>query len=90
MKQEEKEYLNIVHKINEKHGIQTKIFSMCPLACKFELYHGHCEKCAIKMNSRHMYIVKFPNLETYQVRDWCNYCAGLHEKYIISLIITKN
>jgi len=90
MKPEEREYLDIVHKTHEEHHIQTKIFSLCPIAVNFELFHGHCEICETKLHSRPMYIVKFPNVQHYQVRYWCQYCAGLHEKYIISLIITKN
>lgn len=87
---EEKEYLKIVHTIHEKHHIQTRLFTMIPLAVGFELFKGHCEMCEQKLRSRPMYLVKFPNLEKYQVRFWCNYCASLHSKYIISLIITKN
>jgi len=90
MNREEKEYLKIVHAVHEKHHIQTKLFSYLPLAVGFELFNGHCEMCDGKLSSRPMYIVNFPNLERYQVRYWCNYCAGLHEKYIIALFITKN
>jgi len=90
LNQEEKEYLKIIHKIHEKHHIQTKLFSYLPAAVGFELFTGHCEICDQKLRSRPMYIVKFPNLERNQVRYWCNYCASLHEKYIIQLIITKN
>jgi len=90
MNQEEKAYLKIVHAVHEKHHIQTKLFSYLPLAVGFELFKGRCEMCEQKLRSRPMYLVKFPNLERYQVRYWCNYCAGLHKKYIISLIITKN
>jgi len=90
MNQEEKEYLKIVHAVHEKHHIQTKLWTMIPFAVGFELFTGHCEMCEIKLRSRPMYVVKFPNLETNQVRYWCNYCASLHEKYIISLTITKN
>jgi len=90
MNREEKEYLKIVHAVHQKHHIQTKLFSYLPFAVSFEIFNGHCQKCQIKLHSRPMYIVKFPNLETNQVMYWCNYCAGLHEKYIISLIITKN
>jgi len=90
MNREEKEYLKIVHATHEKHHIQTKLWCMIPFAVGFDLFNGHCEICEQKLNSRPTYIVKFPNLETYQVRYWCNYCASLHEKYIISLIITKN
>jgi len=87
---EEKEYLKIVHKIHRKHGIQTKIYSRLPYAVNFELFIGRCDFCSCLLRSRPMYIVKFPTLETNQVRYWCNYCASLHEKYIICLIITKN
>jgi len=87
---EEKEYLKIVHKVHEKHGIQTKIFSKLPFAVSFHWFNGHCEFCNNVLHSRPMYIVKFPTLETNQVKYWCNYCAGIHEKYIICLIITKN
>ena len=90
MNKEEREYLNIVHKIHQEHGIQTKLFSICPIAVKFDNFVGHCEYCKTKLKSRPLYIVKMPNLDTYQVKYWCNYCAGIHEKYIISLIITKN
>jgi len=90
LNKEEKEYLKIVHAVHQKHHIQTKLWSILPYAVSFELFNGHCEICQIKLRSRPMYIVKFPNLETNQVHYWCNYCASLHEKYIITLIITKN
>jgi len=90
MKPEEREYLSIVHKIHQKNGIQTKIFSLCPMAVNFNLFNGHCEFCQKVLRSRPMYIVKFPTLETLQVKYWCSYCAGIHEKYIKFLIITKN
>jgi len=90
MNREEKEYLKIVHKVHEKHHIQTKIWCMVPYAVGFDLFQGRCEICETKLKSRPMYIVKFPNLETNQVRYWCNYCASLHEKYIIMLVISKN
>jgi len=63
---------------------------MVPYAVAYEKFHGHCEMCETVLKSRPMYVVKFPNLETNQVRFWCNYCASLHEKYIICFIITKN
>jgi len=90
LNREEREYLDLVHRTHEKHGIQTKIFSVQPLAVKFDLFHGHCELCQKRLQSRPMYIVKMPNLEHYQIKYWCTYCAGIHERYIISLIITKN
>jgi len=90
MNNEEKEYLRLVHGVHSKHHIQTRLFTMVPYAVGFERFKGHCEICEQKLNSRPMYIVKFPNLETNQVRYWCTYCASLHEKYIICLIITKN
>jgi len=90
MSPEEKEYLQIIKKIHEKHHIQTKLYTKIPFAVGFDLFNGHCELCKIKLRSRPMYIVKFPNLETNQIRYWCNYCASIHDKYIISLIITKN
>jgi len=90
LNREEKEYLDLVHKVHEKHGIQTKIFSIIPYAVNYNLYNGHCDFCQIKLNSRPMYILKFPGIETNQVRYFCSYCASLHEKYIICLIITKN
>jgi len=90
LNKEEKEYLKIVHKIHEKHGIQTKLFSLIPYAVGFDRFCGYCDFCKSKLKSRPMYIVKFPTLETKQVRYWCNYCASIHEKYIICLIITKN
>jgi len=90
MNREEKEYLKIVHAVHEKHHIQTKLWTMLPYAVSFEVFNGHCQMCQIKLRSRPMYIVKFPNLETKQIMYWCNYCASLHEKYIITLIITKN
>jgi len=90
MNQEEKEYLKIVHRTHREHGIQTKLFSIIPYAVGYDRYIGHCELCNNKLNSRPMYVVKFPNLETNQVRYWCPYCASIHEKYIICLIITKN
>jgi len=90
MNKEEKEYLDIVHDTLQGHNIQTKLFSMQPIAVKFDLFHGHCEYCQKRLQSRPMYIVKFPNLTTYQIKYWCTYCAGIHEKYIISLVITKN
>jgi len=90
MNKEEKEYLTLVHRVHRKHGIQTKIFTKIPYAVCYELFTGHCDFCQIKLNSRPMYVVKFPTLQTNQVRYWCNYCASIHEKYIICLIITKN
>jgi len=89
---EEREYLNMVHKTYEKHHIQTKIFSKIPLAAKFDLFNGHCEMCQIKLKSRPMYILKVPNKyqNSLQIRYLCQYCAGLHEKYIIMFFITKN
>jgi len=90
MNREEKEYLKIVHKVHEKHHIQTRLFTLIPYAVGYDLFHGHCELCNQVLKSRPMYIVKFPNLETNQVRFWCNYCASIHKKYIIMLIITKN
>jgi len=90
MNREEKEYLKIVHLVHEKHHIQTKLFTMIPWAVSYELFKGHCEICEQKLMSRPTYIVKFPNVETNQVRYWCNYCASLHKKYIICMLITKN
>jgi len=90
MNREEKEYLDLVHKTHQEHGIQTKIFSMIPLAVKFDNFCGYCEYCHTTLKHRPLYIVKIPNLEHYQVKYWCNYCAGIHQKYIISLIITQN
>jgi len=90
MNKEEKEYLDIVHKVHREHNIQTKLFSIKPIAVCFEHFLGICQYCSKKLQSRPLYIVKFPTLDTYQVKYWCPYCAGLHEKYIISLIITKN
>ncbi len=90
MNSDEKEYLKIIHLVHEKHHIQTRIFSMIPFAVSFERFNGHCEKCQIKLHSRPMYIIKIPSLETNQIRYWCNYCAALHKKYIICMIITKN
>jgi len=90
MNREEREYLKLVHRVHKEHGIQTKLFSKIPYAVGFDSWIGHCEYCNVLLRSRPMYIVKFPNLETNQVRYWCNYCASLHEKYIICLIITKN
>ena len=90
MKPEEKEYLNIIHKIHEKHGIQTKIFSLQPLAVKFDNYTGHCEFCQHKLRSRPVYVMKIPGHSMYEIKYLCQYCAGLHEKYIISLFILKN
>jgi len=90
MKPEEREYLNMMKKTYEKHHIQTKIFSMLPIAVKFDLFHGHCELCQQVMKSRAMYIMKVPNENVLQIKYLCGYCAGLHEKYIRFLIITKN
>jgi len=90
MNKEEKQYLKIVHATHEKHHIQTKLWTKIPFAVGFDLFQGRCEICETKLRHRPMYIVKFPNLETNQVRYWCNYCAELHEKYIIMLIITHN
>jgi len=87
---EEKDYLKLVHKVHEKHHIQTRLFTMVPYAVSYELFTNHCEMCGQILRSRPMYIVKFPNLETNQIRYWCNYCASLHEKYIICMLITKN
>jgi len=89
-KKEEKEYLEIVKKTKEKHHLQTKIFSLQPMAVKFDLYHGHCELCELKLHSRPMYILKIPGNPVYQIRYLCQYCAGLHEKYIVSFFILKN
>jgi len=90
MNKEEKEYLDLVHRVNRKHGIQTRLFSLIPYAVNFDLFNGHCDFCNSVLRARPMYLVRFPGLETNQVRYWCNYCASLHEKYIICLIITKN
>jgi len=90
MNQEEKEYLKIVHAVHKKHGIQTKLFSKIPYAVGFDLWNSHCQYCNVLLHSRPMYVVKFPTLETNQVCYWCPYCASIHEKYIICLIITKN
>jgi len=90
MNREEKEYLKIVHNIHREHHIQTRLFSLTPIAVSFELFNGHCEICKTVLHSRPMYIVKYPHLETKQINYWCTYCASLHEKYIIALIITKN
>jgi len=89
---EEREYLNMIRKTEQEHHIQTKIFSKIPLAAKFDLFTGHCEMCQIKLHSRPMYILKVPNKyeKTLQIRYLCQYCAGLHEKYIIMFFITKN
>jgi len=78
---DEKEYLKLVHKIHEKHGIQLRLFSKIPYAVNYELFNGHCEFCNCVLHSRPMYVLKF---------HFCPYCASLHEKYIIFLIITKN
>jgi len=90
MKPEEKEYLDMIKKTHQEHHIQTKIFSMLPLAVKFDLWVGHCELCDLKMRARTMYILKIPNNPVLQIKYLCGYCAGLHEKYIRFLIITKN
>jgi len=90
MNREEKEYLKIVHATHEKHHIQTKLFSLTPYAVCYNRFNGHCDICQQQLHSRPMYVVKFPNLETNQVRYWCTYCASIHKKYIIMLIITKN
>jgi len=90
MKPEEREYLNLVHKVHEKHGIQTKIFSLIPIAVAYHLFNGHCDICQQKLRSRPMYILKIPRLERFQIKYLCSYCAKLHEKYIRFLIITKN
>jgi len=90
MKKEEKEYLKIIHAINEKHGLQTKIFSMQPLAVKFDKFNFHCEQCSQILRSRPMYLMKRPGVNVLSIKYLCNYCAGLHEKYIVSLIITSN
>jgi len=90
LNQEEKEYLKLVHRVHEKHHIQTKLFSLIPFAVSYTLFNGHCDMCKQILRSRPMYVVKFPTLETNQVRYWCNYCASLHKKYIICFIITKN
>jgi len=87
---EEKEYLKIVHKSKEEHHLQTKIFSLQPMAVKFDLFTGHCEMCQQKLHSRPLYLLKIPNNDITQIRYFCGYCAGLHQKYIIGLIITKN
>jgi len=87
---EEKEYLKIIKKAKQEHHLQTKIFSLKPLAVKFDLFNGHCEMCQIKLHSRPMYLLKIPRTEVTQVRYFCGYCASLYEKYIIGLIITKN
>jgi len=90
MKPEEKEYLDMIHMTQRRYHIQTKLFSMIPYAVKFDLYHGHCEMCEQKLESRPMYLLKIPNLDLPQIKYLCRYCAGLHEKYIISFFITKN
>jgi len=83
-------YLEMVHKCNEKHGLQTKLFALIPTACKFDLYHGHCELCEQKLQSRPMYILKIPNDPVYKIKYLCQYCANLHEKYIVMFFILKN
>jgi len=90
MNKDEKEYLKLVHKIHEKHGIQLRLFSKIPYAVNYERFNGHCEFCGCVLHSRPMYIMKFPHIQTNQVKYFCNYCASIHEKYIIFLIITKN
>jgi len=90
MNKDEREYLNLIHKVYEEHNIQTKLFSLIPIAVNFELFHGHCDFCEKRLYSRPMYILKFPHIDTMQVRYFCRYCAEIHEKYIQFLIITKN
>jgi len=90
MDKAEKEYLDTIHKKLQEHHIQTKLFSMIPFAVNYERFNGHCDWCNRKLASRPMYILKIPTLETKQVRYFCSYCASIHEKYIIMLILTKN
>jgi len=90
MDKEEREYLKIIHNVERANHIQTKIFSLKPYAVSFELFNGHCQFCQLKLHSRPMYVMKIPNLEVMQIKYLCGYCAGLHEKYIKFLIITKN
>jgi len=80
----------MVHKQHEKHHIQTKLFSMIPLAVKFDLFHGHCENCQAIMRSRMMYLLKKPKDNMLTIKYLCSYCASLHEEFIRFLIITKN
>ncbi len=87
---DEKDYLNLIHKTYEEHHIQTRLFSMIPYAVNYEKFNGHCDWCNRLLRSRPMYILKIPHLETKQVRYFCSYCASIHEKYIIMLILTKN
>jgi len=90
LKKEEKEYLKIMKNAREKHHLQTKIFSLMPIAVKFDLFIGHCELCKLKLKSRPVYIMKIPNNPIHQIKYLCQYCAGLHEKYIVSFFILKN
>jgi len=89
---EEKEYLNMIHRTNREHHIQSKLFSKVPTAVKFDNFTGHCEMCQIKLESRPMYVLKVPNKyeKAYLIRYLCTYCASLHAKYIIMFFITRN
>jgi len=89
-KKEEKIYLEMVHKIKEKHGLQTKLFSLIPTATKFDLFIGRCELCDHKLTSRPMYVLKIPGQNMYKIKYLCQYCANLHEKYIVMFFILKN
>jgi len=90
MDKEEREYLDLVHKNLNDYFIQTKIFSLAPLSVKFDLFNGHCEFCLTKLHSRPTYFLKIPNLQHLQIKYLCGRCAGLHQKYIKFMIITKN
>jgi len=89
-KKEEKEYLAIVKRAKEKHHLQTKLFSLIPTAVKFDLWIGHCELCMNQLRSRPMYVLKIPNDPVLKIKYLCQYCASLHEKYIIAFYILKN
>jgi len=80
----------MVHKCAEKHGLQSKLFSLIPTAAKFDLFIGHCELCNLKLKARPMYVLKIPNDPVYKIKYLCQYCANLHEKYIIMFFILKN
>jgi len=90
LKKEEKEYLQIVKTASEKHHLQTKLFSLMPMAVKFDLFTGYCELCQQILRSRPMYILKIPGDPIYKIKYLCQYCAGLHKKYIIAFYILKN
>lgn len=89
-KPEEKQYLNIIRKIQDRHGIQTQIFSLMPNAVKFDNFIHRCEACMTHLESRPTYVLKIPNDKILKIKYLCKNCAGKYTKYIVYYLILKN